>query len=109
MSDFVTYVENDLFVEFGEVICRKMFGGYGLFHKGLMFGLIADDTLYLKVDSSTVNHFQRLNLEQFSYPKGGKLIKMSYYQAPENIFEDSEEARLWASRAYASAEKAKRK
>ena len=36
----------------GYVTSRAMFGGYGIFHEGLMFALIADDTLYFKVNES---------------------------------------------------------
>jgi DNA transformation protein len=42
-------------------------------------------------------------LEQFSYEKQGKAFKMSYYMAPEEIFDDPEEAKMWAERSYAAA------
>ena len=29
-----------------------MFGGGGVYHDGVMFGLVASDTLYLKVDET---------------------------------------------------------
>ena len=71
--------------------------------KGLMFALVADDTLYLKADETISQHFTELELEQFSYEKKGKSFKMSYYMAPEEIFDDPEEANVWASRSYAAA------
>jgi hypothetical protein len=37
----------------GLVAPRSMFGGLGLYHDGLFFGLVDDDTLYLKVDKTT--------------------------------------------------------
>ena len=93
----------EVFNEFGSVEPRRMFGGYGIFHKGLMFGLVADDVLYLKVDENISQHFTERELEQFSYEKKGKSFKMSYYMAPEEIFDDPEEANVWASRSYAAA------
>jgi DNA transformation protein len=68
-----------------------------------MFALVADDTLYLKADETIALHFTERDLEQFSYEKQGKAFKMSYYMAPEDIFDDPEEAKMWADRSYAAA------
>ena len=55
---FVEYVVDQLST-WGEVSVRRMFGGAGLYHKGTMFGLIAEDIAYLKVDdSSLTNHLR---------------------------------------------------
>ena len=40
----------DQFEELGEVAPRAMFGGVGLYRRGVFFGIIARDVLYLKVD-----------------------------------------------------------
>ncbi|MFZ0009254.1 MAG: TfoX/Sxy family protein, partial [Steroidobacteraceae bacterium] len=50
-SDFLAYVLDQL-AELGGVRSRRMFGGAGLYCDELFFGLIADDTLYLRVDVS---------------------------------------------------------
>lgn len=99
MSEFTDYL-NEVFEKFGTVQARKMFGGYGLYHDGVMFGLIADEQLYLKADTDTAHYFQNKGLEQFTYTKTGKLIKMSYFLAPEEIFEDRDEAAIWAHRSF---------
>ena len=102
MSGFTDYLE-DVFVEFGRIHCRKMFGGHGVYHDGIMFGLVADDILYLKADAENSEYFQQRGLEPFAYTKGKKVIKMSYYQAPEEMYDDPREAVLWARRSYACA------
>ena len=102
MSDYVEYLK-EVFSEFGSIQPRRMFGGYGIFCKGLMFGLVADDSLYLKADESIAPFFTERELEQFSYEKQGKAFKMSYFMAPEEIFDDPEEAKVWADRSYAAA------
>ena len=102
MSEYVEYLK-EVFNEFGPIQPRRMFGGYGIFHKGLMFALVADNALYLKADETISQHFTERELEQFSYEKQGKAFKMSYYMAPEDIFDDSEEAKIWADRSYAAA------
>lgn len=99
------FVENlrEVFALFGPVQMRRMFGGYGVFHDGLMFGLVADDVLYLKADATSSGKFERLGLEQFEYRKGSKVVRMSYYMAPEDIFDNPGEARLWADLAFEAA------
>ena len=99
MSEFVDYL-HEVFESFGAIQVRRMFGGYGIYHDGVMFALVADDTLYLKADATTVAYFEARALEPFEYDKGGKVVKMSYYRAPEEIFDSPDEATLWARRAY---------
>ena len=99
MSEFTTYLQ-ELFTDFGPVRIRKMFGGYGIFHQGIMFALVADDTLYLKGDKSSAADFKSRGLPQFEYPRNNKMIKMSYYMAPAETLEDSAEMAVWARRAF---------
>ena len=104
-KEFVTYVV-DLMQRIGPVRAKSMFGGHGIFLQGLMFGLIADSVLFLKVDQETEIEFKTRGLEAFTYNKKGKEFKMSYYQAPEEALEDDEEMNLWANKAYGAALKA---
>ena len=106
MSEFVDYL-HEVFEQFGRIHVRKMFGGYGIYHDGIMFGLIADDTLYLKADNSTAKLFESRGLNQFEYHKGDKPVKMSYYEAPTEILDDPEDAAVWARRAYEAAMRTK--
>lgn len=104
-KEFTSYVV-DLMQSIGPVNAQRMFGGYGIFLKGLMFGLIVEDVLYLKADKETENEFKARGLEPFRYARKGKEIELSYYQAPEEALEDSEEMNSWASKAYNTALKA---
>lgn len=102
MSEFVEYLK-EAFRDFGTVTSRKMFGGHGIFHDGIMIGLVADDRLYLKADSESAAKFQEHDLSQFMYPKGEKMVGMSYYLAPEEALEDPAEMLPWARLAYEAA------
>ena len=107
MSEFVDNLQ-EVFVRFGTVAARRMFGGYGVYHDGLMFALVADDVLYLKADEKSVSRFKELGLAAFEYEKAGKTMKMSYYLAPEGIFDDPEMAKEWAVLAIEAALRARR-
>ena len=105
--EFVMYL-SEVFRSFGSISSRRMFGGYGIYHQGLMFGLVADDELYLKADSISAPDFSKAGSLQFEYVKNGVPMKMSYFSAPEEIFENQEIASVWANRAFEAALRAKR-
>lgn len=71
-----------------------------------MLALVANSVLYLKSDEGTEIEYKEKGLEAFTYNKKGKEYTMSYYQAPEEALEDSEEMNLWGNKAYAVALKA---
>ena len=66
-----------------------MFGGYGIFHEGLMFALIADDTLYFKVDESNREIYEKAESQPF--PHG-----ISYWEVPADVLEDKNRLGEWA-------------
>lgn len=101
-KEFVSYVV-DLMQSIGPVYAKSMFGGHGIFLEGLMFGLVADSVLYLKVDAETVDKFKDRGLDAFTYNKKGRQLTMPYHQAPDEALEDGEEMNLWANKAYAVA------
>ena len=57
----------DLLSEAGPIAPRRMFGGHGLFIDGVMIGLVASDTLYLKVDEVNRPAYDERGLRPFSY------------------------------------------
>jgi DNA transformation protein and related proteins len=100
--NFTDYL-HDVFSRFAPIQIKRMFGGHGLFRDGLMFGLVADDTLYLKADGQSLEHFQALGLGPFEYQRLGTVARLAYYRAPEAVLEDRDEARLWGMRAFEAA------
>jgi DNA transformation protein len=84
------------------VRARPMFGGVGIYSGDLFFALIADDTVYFKVDASNRPDFDARGMEPFR-PFGDGSGAMQYYQLPEEVLEDLEALRLWAEKALAVA------
>jgi len=81
-----------------------MFGGVGIYSAQRFFALIADDTLYFKVDDSNRPDFERLGMRPFQpYGEGGEV--MQYYEVPAELLEDPEALRPWAAQAIAVAER----
>lgn len=90
----------------GPVSVRRMFGGAGLFADGVMFGLVADDVLYLKSDDAGRSAFEAEGLGPFVYSGKGKPVAMSYWRAPERLYDDPDEMAAWGRRAMAVARRA---
>jgi DNA transformation protein len=82
---------------------KAMFGGFGFYRKDLMFALVADENLYFKANDFLAEEFIALNLPAFVFESKGKTMTLKYYQAPEQVFEDSEHMALWADKAYQCA------
>lgn len=107
MSEYTDYL-HEVFGDFGPITIRRMFGGYGIYHDGLMFALVVDDALYLKADEHNVGFFLEKGLPPFEYERKGRVIRMSYYQAPDDLMEDRELAADWARRSYEAALRARK-
>jgi DNA transformation protein len=103
-SAFVDHVIETMRL-FGLVEARSMFGGWGLYHGGVFFALVAEDALYLKVDDETRPEFVERGLEPWVYAikDGKKSIALSYYQAPEDALESPPQMEPWARKAYGAA------
>ena len=71
----------------GAITSRSMMGGFVLYCDGAVFALIADNTLYLKVDDLTRPRFEALGLAAFR-PFDGQTQTMQYYPPPAEFFED---------------------
>ena len=106
-NEFVDHVVETMRA-FGLVTAKAMFGGWGLYHEGLFFALIAEDTLYLKVDDDNRGEFESAGLEPFVYvTKDGERMVMAYRQAPPEALESPPQMTPWARSGYGAALRAK--
>jgi DNA transformation protein and related proteins len=103
VTGFQAWLEETL-APLGGVRLKQMFGGAGLFRDDVMFALIADDVLYLKVDDGNRPQFEAAGSAPFSYrTSGGRNTIMSYWRAPEGLLDDEAELLAWARGALEAA------
>ena len=113
-------VASDSFAEFlreqlaplGRVSMRRMFGKTGVFCDGVMFGVVADNMLYLRVDDHNRTAFKEAQSSPpLNYAKKGTIIDLSFWRAPERLLDEPDELVDWARLALAAARRvaAKRK
>jgi DNA transformation protein and related proteins len=105
---FRTFALNQLGRCLPSIRARSMFGGVGIYAGELFFALIADDTVYFKVDDQTRPEFERRGLGPFR-PYGEQGEAMQYYQVSEDLLEDAETLRPWAEQAVEVARRARRR
>jgi DNA transformation protein len=103
-TSYREYVADQL-APLGEVEIKRMFGGAGLYFDGKMFGLIDDDTVFLRVNDETRPEFVARQMPAF-HPVRSDPNKVSenYYQLPVEVLEDSDALVTWARRAIVAAQ-----
>jgi DNA transformation protein len=107
--DFV----RELFAGMGPVQVKRMFGGAGIYADGMMFALIADDTIYLKADQALKNELREEGSAPFLWTpqtglRAGEQIEMGYWRLPEPALDDPEIAAAWGRKALEVARDAAR-
>ena len=91
----------------GDLRARRMFGGYGIYCGEIFFGLIADHTLYLKVDAENRADFEHAGSEPFQYSRRSKRTTLNFYRAPEESLESPQLMLPWSRSALACALRAR--
>ena len=99
----------DLFAPWAAVTAKAMFGGYGLYWQGQIFGIVVEDTLYLKVNDTNRTDYEAAGSEPFIYEAKDKRITMSYWYVPAEVFDDADMFCEWAEKAYRAAQQSKPK
>lgn len=93
----------DLASGFGALSARSMFGGHGIYHDGLMIAFIADEAVYLKVDTQTAPRFRAAGCEPFVYTRQRKPIELSFWSVPESAMDSPQDMKPWLTLAYQAA------
>lgn len=93
------YIVTDVLGHIEGVTARRMFGGYGLYLDGRIFGIITSDAdLYFKVDETNRATYEKVGSSPFIYDgwkSGKKKVTMPYWLVPEEIMEDRDKIERW--------------
>jgi DNA transformation protein and related proteins len=108
MADsFHDYVK-ELFAGLGPVQVKRMFGGAGGYADGVMFLLLDNDTIHIKVDDALKVEMRTAGSGPFvwtpqSGPRAGERIDLGYWRLPDSALDDPDEAVIWGRKALAVA------
>src|SRR5688500_12947913 len=102
-DSFVDFLREQL-APLGALRVRRMFGKTGVFCDGVMIGMVADDTLYLRVDDQSRATFaEAASAPPLNYRKQGRAIDLAFWRVPDRLFDEPEELVTWARAALAAA------
>ena len=88
------------------VTSKAMFGGHGLYLRGIFFGIVYKRALYFKVDGSTRDQYLKCGMSPFC-PNAKQTLK-SYYQVPAEVLEHPKTLAAWAAQAEKCARSGRR-
>ena len=100
-SDYLQFILEQLH-GLGQVHARRMFGAAGLYCDEIFFGIISDDTLYLRVDEASRPDYTSRGMQAFRPYADRPEVSMTYFEVPADVLEDAAELLTWSRRALAS-------
>jgi DNA transformation protein len=104
-NSFADFLREQL-AALGPVTMRRMFGKTGVFCDGVMLGMVRDNTLYFRVDDDNRAAFKEAeSFPPLNYEKKGGPIDLSFWRAPERLFDEPDELVSWARAALAAAQR----
>ena len=101
-KDYIAYITEQLGA-LPKVTTRRMFGGVGLYADGFFFALIADDSLYFKVDDTNRGDYVQRGSKAFRPFPDKPTLSMNYFDVPADLLEDAEELVRWARKSLSVA------
>ncbi|MGL5165898.1 MAG: TfoX/Sxy family protein [Afipia sp.] len=97
----------DFFSEFGPVVLRRMFSGYGIVADGVNFAMALRGGIIFRVDDLTIPRYEAEGAKPFQYETRNKTVVVkSYRYLPERLYDDPEELAAWAREAVGAAKRA---
>jgi DNA transformation protein and related proteins len=104
---FSDYVE-ELIAGFGKVEIKRMFGGAMILRSGIGFGILDDDTFFIKADTVFGAELKKQGSKPWSYSvkKDGTVRDIAYWSLPATAADDGDEASLLVKRSFEIARKA---
>ncbi len=97
----------EIFAGLGVVTVKRLFGGQGVYHRGVIVGAIMDGEVLLKADAETEPQFAAAGATQWTYEfKRGKTIRMPYWSIPTDAVDDPDALAIWVKLAFAAGRRA---
>lgn len=91
----------------GTFTTRAMMGGATLYLEDAPFAIIALDQLWFKADAESDAAWDAAGAERFTFAfKNGRVVSMNYRRAPEDVHDDADTMREWATLALEAGRRA---
>lgn len=95
---------DEMFSGLGPVAVRRMFGGQGIYHRGLIVAVVVRGEVLLKADAVSAPDFAAAGARRWTYEgRGGRPVEMPYWSLPDAALDDPDEMERWARLAFEAA------
>jgi len=74
---------------------KRMFGVIGLYVDGHMFGIVAKEVVFFKVDDSNIANYRAADSQVLKLFKNNSVVA-SFYEVPIAVLEDVDQFTVWA-------------
>ena len=99
----------ELFEGLGPVTIRRMFGGKGIYHDGLIVAVVlSTGDVLLKADTISAPDFEAAGAKRWAEGPKGRKVNMPYWSIPESALDDADEMAAWARKAHEAALRSKK-
>ncbi|MEM5492136.1 TfoX/Sxy family protein [Hoeflea sp. AS16] len=99
---------SEMFDSLGEVTIKRMFGGKGVYHQGVILALEVSGDILLKADAQSAPEFADAGASQWVYSGKNKPVAMPYWSIPDAALDDPEELSKWVKLAWDAALRSKK-
>lgn len=100
----------DIFASLGPVTIKRLFGGKGVYHRGVIVGAVMSGEVLLKAHAETAPQFLAAGATQWTYEfRRGTTIAMPYWTIPADAYDDPDELAMWVRLAFEAGSRAKAK
>lgn len=98
---------DEMFSGLGPVTVKRMFGGKGVYHRGLIVAIELRGEILLKADAASAPDFAAAGARRWTYEgRGGRPVEMPYWSVPDSAFDDPDEMARWVRLAWEAAMRA---
>ena len=102
-ADLNTPEIEEMFQALGQVTVRRLFGGKGIYHCGVIIAVDIDGELRLKADASSAPAFEMAGATRWSYEGKRGTALMPYWSVPSEAFDDPDLMARWVRLAFEAA------
>jgi DNA transformation protein len=82
---------------------RRIFMGYGVYHRGVQFALIVNDRLYFRADELSRELYRNNNMPAFQ-PGAVERSDSNFFQLPDEVLDEPAELIYWMRTAVEAAQ-----
>lgn len=88
ISDQRIYLSQEYLSPLGDIRSRTLFGGYSLSVDNIVFAMISDGELYLRVCEESAQYTVQRQSPLLRYRKRGRYVLLNYYFVDEHLWRD---------------------